>query len=167
MSSSHSTWLAVSVALVLGACAGPRTEVIARASPVADFQAFKTYAFAPITSLDLTGSQMSDPVTRQNLETAIGRELQGSGLLPASGDARPSLLVSYFADVYEGPVEASDKRDNWERQGRLTVDLVDASNFQVVWHGEAWARDPNLKVADQLVVDLLRKYPQAGKAPQK
>ena len=48
---------------------------------------------------------MADPVTRQNLEAAIGRELQARGLSPAAGDAKPSLFVSYFADVYQ----AADK----------------------------------------------------------
>ena len=87
MCSSRSVTLGLSVALVLGACAGPRSEVIATASPTANFQAFKTYAFVPADRLDMTGSQMKDPVTRKNLEAAIGRELQAKGLSPAGATA--------------------------------------------------------------------------------
>jgi hypothetical protein len=156
----------LSVALVLGACAGPRTEVIATGSPTADFQAFKTYAFVPVDRLDMAGSQMMDPVTRRNLEAAIGRELQAKGLSPAASDIKPSLLVSYFADVYEGvdknrPISGSTGETRWQRQGRLTIDLIDTADQQVVWHGDAWARDPNFRIAEEIVADLLRRYPKA------
>jgi hypothetical protein len=156
----------LSVALVLGACAGPRTEVVATGSPTADFQAFKTYAFVPVDRLDMAGSQMMDPVTRRNLEAAIGRELQAKGLSPAASDIKPSLLVSYFADVYEGvdknrPISGSTGETRWQRQGRLTIDLIDTADQQVVWHGDAWARDPNFRIAEEIVADLLRRYPKA------
>jgi hypothetical protein len=156
----------LSVALVLGACAGPRTEVVATGSPTADFQAFKTYAFVPVDRLDMAGSQMMHPVTRRNLEAAIGRELQAKGLSPAASDSKPSLLVSYFADVYEGvdknrPISGSTGETRWQRQGRLTIDLIDTADQQVVWHGDAWARDPNFRIAEEIVADLLRRYPKA------
>jgi hypothetical protein len=158
--------LGLFVALVLGACAGPRSEVIATASPTANFQAFKTYAFVPADRMDMTGSQMKDPVTRKNLEAAIGRELQAKGLSPATNDGGPSLLISYFADVYEGaarnrPISGSTGDTNWQRQGLLTIDIIDAASQQVAWHGEAWVRDPDFQVADQVVAELLGKYPQA------
>lgn len=153
--------LSLSVAILRGACAGQRTEVIAAADPAASFQAYKTYAFVPADRLDKTGSQMGDPVTRQNLEGAIGRGLQAKGLSSVSGDTKPSLLVSYFADVHEGQVATSALRDSWERQGFLAIDLVDPTKDLVVWHGEAWARDPDFKIAEQIVADLLRKYPLA------
>ena len=156
---------ALSTALVLGACAGPRSEVIAKASPTADFQSFKTYAFVSVDRLDMTGSQMGDPVTRRNLEAAIGRELQTRGLSPATGDAKPSLLVSYFADVYQEadrnrPTSGWTGGANVQRQGFLSIDIIDPASDQVAWHGEAWARDPNAKIAEQVVVDLMREYPQ-------
>jgi hypothetical protein len=162
-----SVTLSLSVALTLGACATtPWAEVHATTSPDANFRAFTTFAFVPIDRLDMSGSQMADPVTRQNLEAAIGRELQAKGLSPVANDARPSLLVSYFADVYEGvskdrPISGSTGGTNWERQGNLTVDVIDAASQQVAWHGEAWMRDPNFKSASQLVADLFRKFPQA------
>ena len=166
MRSPRSVTLGLFVALVLGACAGPRSEVIATASPTANFQAFKTYAFVPADRLDMTGSQMKDPVTRKNLEAAIGRELQAKGLSPAGSDGKPSLLVAYFADVYEGaaknrPISGSTGDTNWQRQGQLTIDIIDAVDQQVAWHGDAWVRDPNFQVADQVVTDLLSKYPRA------
>lgn len=156
----------LALVLVLAACAGARTEVVATASPTADFQAFGTYAFVPADRLDMSGSQMMDPVTRRSLEAAIGRELQAKGLSPAAGDTKPSLLVAYFADVYEGvdknqPISGSTGENRWQRQGRLTIDLIDAADQQVVWHGDAWARDPNFRIAEQVVADLLRKYPPA------
>ena len=158
--------LCLAVAVLLSACAGPRTEVIAKASPTADFRAFKTYAFVSVDRLDMTGSQMADPVTRRNLEAAIGRELQAKGLSPAPVDTKPSLLVSYFADVYQEadknrPVSGYTGGVNVQRQGFLSVDLIDPANDQVAWHGEAWARDPNARIAEQVVVDLMREYPQA------
>jgi hypothetical protein len=167
MGPSRSLTFVLPVALLLGACAELRSwEVTAKASPTANFPAFKTYAFVPADRLDMTGSQMLDPVTRRNLEAAIGRELQARGLSPAPTDTSPSLLVSYFADVYEGPdknrpVSGGAGGSNWQRQGQLTIDIIDTADQQVVWHGEAWARDPNFRIADQLIADLLRKYPQA------
>ncbi len=41
------------------------------------------------------------------------------------------------------------------------VELIASADQQVVWRGEAWVRDPNVKIAEQLVTDLFRKYPQA------
>jgi hypothetical protein len=165
MRPSRSVTLALPVALLLGACAGPRSEVIATTSPTANFQAFTTYAFVPVDRLDMSGSQMMDPVTRENLEAAIGRELQARGLAPVAKDARPSLLVSYFADVYEGvdrnrPISGTTGENRWQRQGQLSIDVLDASDQQVVWHGDAWARDPNFQLAGQVVADLMRKFPQ-------
>ena len=164
MRSPPSVTFGLSIALVVCACA--RTEVRATASPTTDFQAFKTYAFVPVERLDMAGSQMADPVTRRNLEEAIGRGLQAKGLSPAASDTRPSLLVSYFADVFQGedekrPISGSTGGPNYQRQGMLTVDLIDTVDQQVVWQGEAWARDPNFRVAEKIVADLLRKYPQA------
>ena len=151
---------------MLGACAGPRTEVIAKASPTVDLRAFKTYAFVTVDRLDMAGSQMADPVTRRNIEAAIGRELEARGLSPAPVDTKPSVLVSYFADVYQEadknrPISGSTGGLNVQRQGYLAVDVIDPSTDQVAWHGEAWARDPNAKIAEQVVVDLMREYPQA------
>jgi hypothetical protein len=167
MRSSRSVTQSLSVSLLLGACATtPWAEVNATASPSANFQAFRTYAFEPVDRLDMSGSQMADPVTRGNLEAAIGRELQAKGLSPAASGTKPSLLVSYFADVYQGadkkrPISGATGGTNEQRQGELIVHLIDAADQQVVWHGEAWARDPNVTIAGQLVVDLFRKYPQA------
>jgi len=166
MLSARSVTFSVSVALALGACAGPRTEAMASASPTADFRAFRTYAFVPVDRLDMAGSQMGDPVTRRNLEAAIGRELEAKGLSMAASDIKPSLLVSYFADVYEGvdqnrPTSGYTGDTRYQRQGKLTIDLIDTANQQIVWHGDAWVRDPNVRIAEQLVADLLRKYPHA------
>ena len=151
-----------SVALVLGACAGPRTEVTANASPTADFRGFKTYAFVAVDRLDMAGSRMMDPVSRRNIEEAIGRELQAKGLSPAASD-KPNLLVSYFADVYEAPDKERPSTPtagvNWSRQGKLTIELIDTMDQQVVWRGEAWARDPNFEISEQVIAELLRKYP--------
>ena len=166
MRSSRPAALGISIALALGACSGPRTEVIARPSPAADFRAFKTYAFVSVDRLDMSGSQMADPVTRRNIEAAIGRELQAKGLSPAPADTRPTMLVSYFADVYQEadknrPISGYTGGANVQRQGFLSVDLIEAATDQVAWHGEAWARDPNAKIAEQVVVDLMREYPLA------
>jgi hypothetical protein len=157
--------LGLSILIALGGCAGSLTDVVARASPGVDFQAFRTYAFVPVDGLDMAGSQMRDPVTRMELETAIGRELRARGLVPAAGDAKPSLMVAYFADVYEGPdknrptIERTAET-NYQRQGILKIDIMDTATQQVVWHGEAWTRDPNFKVANLIVAELFRKYPQ-------
>jgi hypothetical protein len=161
---ARSKALGLSAALVLGACAGARTEVVATASPTADFRAFHTFAFVSVDRLDMAGSQMMDPVTRRNLEAAISRGLQARGLTPAASDVKPSLLVSYFADVYEGvdrnrPISGSTGGNTSERQGKLAIDLIATADQRVVWHGDAWARDPNFQVAEQIVADLLQKYP--------
>ena len=165
MRSCRPAVLSLSIALALGACAGPRTEVIAKVSPTADLRAFKTYAFVSVDRMDMTGSQMADPVTRRNIETAIGRELQTKGLSPAPADTKPSMLVSYFADVYQEadknrPISGYTGGANVQRQGFLAIDVIDPTSGQVAWHGEAWARDPNAKIAEQVVVDLMREYPQ-------
>jgi hypothetical protein len=110
----------------------------------------------------MAGSRMMDPVSRRNIEAAIGRELQEKGLSPASSE-QPSLLVSYFADVYEAPNEQRPSTPtagvNWARQGKLTIDLIETVDLQVVWHGEAWARDPNFEISEKVIAELFRQYP--------
>jgi hypothetical protein len=147
--------------LLLAACYGPRTEVTASAFAQVDVQALRTYAFVPAERLDRSGSQMTDPVTRGNLEAAIGRGLQAAGYAPAAGDAPPDLLVSYFADVWEGPVARSQMTSNWERQGRVAVELVEAATQRVAWGGEAWALNPAPRIAEKVVVELMAKLPRA------
>ncbi len=160
MRSFQSATFGLSVALLLAACAAPSTEVMATASPNANFQALKTFSFVPADRLDLTGSQMGDPVARRNLEAAIGRELQARGLSSAATGTRPSLLVSYFADVEQSADYAGAQGRAGERQGKVEIDITDTADQQVIWHGEAQARDPNPRIAEQLITDLLRKYPQ-------
>jgi hypothetical protein len=157
----------LSVVLALSACAAAQsTQVKTTASPWTNFQDFKIYAFVPADRLDMKGSQMADPVTRRNLEAAIGRELQAKGLSPAANNTQPDLLVSYFADVYEGedknrPIGGPGGEVNWQRQGVLTIDIINTADQQIVWHGEAWARDPNFRTTDWIITELLHKYPKA------
>jgi hypothetical protein len=153
--------LALPPLLLLGACYGPRTEVTVTANPYADVGALRSFAFAPADRLDLSGSQMADPVTRRNLEAAIGRGLKAAGYEPSAEGSAPALLVSYFADVYEGPMAGSQMTTNWERQGKLLVDLVDVATGQVAWRGEAWALNPGPRIAEKVVVELMAKLPRA------
>jgi hypothetical protein len=155
--------LAVSLSVGALACTGPRSEVVARADQNVDFRSFKTFAFLPAEELEMEGSQMRDPVTRRNIESALARELQAKGLSPATSGP-PSLFVGYFADVYEGtdrtrPYDPGTGGPRSTRQGELTVHLIDAQTRQVVWRGEAWARDPDFRRAEGVVTDLFRLYP--------
>jgi hypothetical protein len=163
MARARSDMLGLSLVAAAATCAGPRSDVVAKADPNVDFRAFKTFAFVPAEQLPMEGSQMMDPVTRRNIEAAIARELQTKGLSPATSGA-PSLLVGYFADVYQGvdrtrPVDPSTGETRSDRQGELTVHLVDAQTQQVVWRGEAWVRDPSFNKAENVIVDLFRLYP--------
>lgn len=159
----RSAILGISIVIAAVACTGPRSDVVVKADPKVDFRAFKTFAFVPAEHLEMEGSQMRDPVTRRNIETAIARELQARGLSPtASG--QPDLFVGYFADVYQGtdrmrPIDPNTGHSMSARQGELTVHLIDAQTQQVVWRGEAWLRDPSFKRAENVVADLFRLYP--------
>ena len=46
-----------------------------------------------------------------------------------------------------------------QRQGFLAIDIIDSPNDQVAWHGAARVRDPNARIAEHVVVDLMREYP--------
>jgi hypothetical protein len=73
---------------------------------------------------------MADPVTRRNLEAAIGRELQAKGLSQAG------LLVSYFADVYRRPTRIGPSRGR--RVGRTSNGRERASPQAISrWPGAA------------------------------
>jgi hypothetical protein len=141
------------------ACATPQTRVAASGNPAVNIRELRTFAFAPADRMDMSGSQMADPVTRQRIEAVIARELQAKGLVQVPFESAPNLLVSYFADVYEGPVEGSQQMNNWERQGKITIEVIDAKAMQVLWRGDGWALNPQPRVAEQVVVDVLAKFP--------
>ncbi len=155
------TSIAAALLLAAGslACATPATRVSASGNPAANFRELRTFAFAPAARMDMSGSQMADPVTRQRIEAILARELQTKGLVQVPFESGPNLLVSYFADVYEGPVEGSRQVDNWERQGKITIEVIDAKAMQVLWRGDGWALNPQPRVAEQVVVDVLAKFP--------
>jgi hypothetical protein len=140
-------------------CAGPTTQVSAKSDPTVNFKDLRTFAFAPAERMDMAGSQMADPVTRARIEAVIARELQSKGLSQVSAGSDPSVLVSYFADVYEGPVEASKQVNSWERQGRITIEVVDAVALQVLWRGDGWALAPSSQLAEKVIVDVMQRFP--------
>ncbi len=153
----------VAAALLLAAlsiaCATSRTRVSASGNPAVNVRELRTFAFAPPDRMDLSGSQMADPVTRGRIEAVISRELQARGLVQVPYGSAPNLFVSYFADVHEGPVEGSQQVNNWERQGKITIEVIDAKAMQVLWRGDGWALNPQPNVSEQVVVDVLAKFP--------
>ncbi len=155
---------AIMLAVVLGCAAGPRTRIETRPTPGTDFSAYTSFAFVPIELLHKEGSQMMDPVTRRNIEATIARELQAKGLTPAAPQT-PSLLIGYFVDVYQGVNEmgAYDQATGGtrvDRQGKVTIEIIEPTSEQVLWRGDGWARDPSFAVAEQVITEIVRRYPR-------
>jgi hypothetical protein len=163
MAPARTVGVVLSLVLTLSGCRGPRQQVTSAGSPSAGSPEFTTYALVPVDRLDLSGSRMRDPVSRHYIETVIRRELDAKGLrLDTSG--QPSLLVAYFADVFDapntrGPVDPEGGGYRWERQGKFTIELIDAATRQVVWHGEGWERDPTRDLSEKVISEVVRRYP--------
>ena len=152
--------LAVAICSTLWlACATPQTRVVAKGDPTANFTEVKTFSFAPAERMDMSGSQMGDPVTRARIEATISQGLRARGLTPVSFGSGPDVLVSYFADVYEGPVEGSRQVENWERQGKVTIEVIDPKALQVLWRGDGWALNPSAELAEKVIADVVGRFP--------
>ena len=151
--------LVLMAALLLGACASsPR--IVSNLDPAADFSGFHSFDFMQPLGTD---SESGQTLSSQILITAATEELESRGLRRSSES--PDLLVNFFIStrdfVRSQPssasasmhwrsgryrtwrgysLAASAPRVTTETDGTLAVDLVDASQLQLVWEGAATQR---------------------------
>jgi hypothetical protein len=148
--------------LVLSACAsGPR--IVSNVDPMADLSRFQSFDFMQPLGTDTASGQT---LSSQILISAATEELESRGLRRSSDN--PDLLLNFFISTRDfvrsspGSVTGSahwrgGRYRNWrgysvgmstatlttETQGTLAVDLVDASQMQLVWEGAATQRVTN------------------------
>jgi Domain of unknown function (DUF4136) len=114
-------------------------------NPKADFQNYRTWAFAPGREQGQRGV-LADATMRERVEKALAVRLNNAGLRPAASDATPDLLVTYRGDTGTGKEVVTSQgglrsMDNpayasiqfTEQTATLMVDLVDASTKTLAW----------------------------------
>ena len=148
--------------LMLGACASsPR--IVSNADPMADFSRFQSFDFMQPLGTDTASGQT---LSSQILIRTATEELESRGLRRSSEN--PDLLLNFFIStrdfVRSSPSTMSSsvhwrggRYRNWrgysvgmstatvttQTDGTLAVDLVDASQMQLVWEGAATQRVTN------------------------
>lgn len=173
--------LPVLIILVWG-CAG--MTVHTDFDPVADFTAFRTYAFAGMTDLN-QGGVLDNSLVRKRLEQMIGEQLSGKGLSQVAVDDKADLLVHYWVGLKDkqrvensGPsvgmyggrggygygVGYSGVSTYEYREGTLIVDLVTPANNDLVWRGTmvgtlAESKESNMQMAGKAIAQAFAEYP--------
>ena len=145
---------------LMAACASsPR--IITNMDPSANFSQFRTFEFLQPLGTDREGAQT---LTSQHLIAAATDELQMRGMRRSSDN--PDLLVNFFLSTRETistrqtpstsmsmhrrggrystwggySMSMSTTQVTQSTQGTLAIDLIDASNNQLVWEGAAAQR---------------------------
>ena len=184
---------ALAAALVLAACeTGPKIR--SNTDPSANFQAYKTYAFAPTLGTDRGGVQT--PLTSYFKES-VRREMDARGFRYVE-DGNADLLVNFSANAREnvdlrstaapsygyygyrggyyggwaGYGGGSEVETVRYKVGTANIDLVDAHRKQLVWEGivegkltDKAMKDPRTAVSN-VVTEMFKQFPGGtGTAP--
>jgi len=144
---------------LLGACAAP-PEIRIEKDPAADLRAYKTFAFSDPGA---TGRTPYTTILGGGLHNATRERLEQAGFVYRRED--PDLRVTLVFNAASRRSERGGSGDRAladgaarasDREGLVTIDLVDARRNVVVWQGVAFAR------ADQ---DVARNpWPAIGSA---
>ncbi len=174
----RSIWPLFAVVLALGsitACSS--MSVDSRRNEQADFQKYKTYAWAPTeTSAPDGGASARKGLFDQTIKQAADHELAMKGLKKTDPD-QADLLVSYWGTTRDRMVFRSvpaphglsaptiDTGAEGYREGTLAVDLIDRASGEIVWEGVASDAIYDSGATDDQVRDatteIIRKYPSA------
>jgi hypothetical protein len=172
------------VLLVSSACVGP--DVQTDFDPSANFQKFRTYAFAELTDLN-KGGILDNSLLRKRLDQMVGQQLRNKGLQQVAGSQIPDLLVHYWVGVQEkqqiqstGPAGPGAYRwgggygggvTTYEyKEGTLVLDLVEATKKELVWRATIIAvlgssSEENMELANKAIKKAFEQYPPMKKAP--
>jgi hypothetical protein len=163
------TALAISL---LAACS--TMSVQTAKDPSANLTGYRTFAWANEPAV---GPTQPVSMLEQTVKSSIEKELAAKGLSPASGEAKPDLLVAYRASSrqeigstsypsgagYPGWGYPSGGYEYSYREGSLRIDLIDPKTNKVVWEGTAAdAIKPtgaNPKQVAEAVHAILERYP--------
>lgn len=133
------------VAASLAAAAALAGTVEVDFNPKAEFERFKTWAWAPGRDQGRTGV-LHDATMRDRVEKAIAGCLEDAGLRPAGANETPDLLVRYGGDIgtgktittsegkYQDGLAPEYRTLRFEEQvASMIVDLIEASSQTVAW----------------------------------
>jgi hypothetical protein len=115
-------------------------------NPKAEFERYKTWAFAPGKDENRHGV-LADPIMRDRIEKSLAVSLEDAGLRPAGPDETPDVLVRYGGDTGTGKtVTMSEGVDPYntiapmyktvrfsEQVATLIVDLIENSTHSLAW----------------------------------
>lgn len=133
-------------------------EVTSDHDPKANFSAYHTYNWVPGPQQSTGDPRLDSTLLDTRIREAVEQQLTAKGLTKDSG-AKPDLLVAYHVAVRgkQGVTTVSDAswyQPGWGyrggggggptyardyEEGTLILDLLDASNRQLVWRGSAQA----------------------------
>lgn len=178
----------IALLLAAGCASGP--TIRSNLDPAADFNQFHTFGFFQPLSTDREGYQS---LISQQLVASTQRELEARGLQRT--DSNPDLLINFSANldqrlrVTQSPsMTPRNTHPNWRgryrtwpsyqqidvRQytlGTVVIDVVDASQRQLVWEGLATSRvtqstmDNIGPVLNSAVTDIMRDFPLPPRQP--
>ncbi len=133
-------------------------EIETHADPEANFNAYRTYAWAGSTQVvfDPIG-QWEQPTldTDEEVRFVINRELRKRNFIPVDQD--PDLLVTFAAGIDVTAMEIKEKPNNGETmlsnvpKAALIIALIDADTGYAVWLGYAMGN-----VQEQQTIENIR-----------
>ncbi|GKS59385.1 lipoprotein [Nitrospira sp.] len=157
---------------------------------VADFTAFRTYAFAAFTDPD-EGSVLNDSEIRRRLESMLHEQLSMKGLTRVEAGVHPDLLVHYWVGMkkkhagestaptggfygwrsgYAQGVGDGGLRTYAYTEGTLIVDLVSRFRNELVWRGIIFgpltgSREKKLQLTNEGIAMAFENYPPRTNTP--
>jgi hypothetical protein len=169
--------LACVAPLLLTAC--PTLEVYTAKSPTASFASYRTYIHGPPEKAPtgFASTALSAPVWKM-VQADVDREMAAKGYKTVAAGADPDFFIrsgsgsqkvkrDEAAPVHSGAhfVGGDIASEYWE--GTLIIDVFDARNNQLVWHGSSKrAIDPAAPVTPdsvaRAVAAILLSFPAAG-----
>jgi hypothetical protein len=160
--------------LFVVALAGCGATIRTSVAPTANLGQYHTFAFAP--------PPQGQPVTLvdQTIESAVRRDLAAKGLAEAAPGQPADFHVAYHVKT-EQKIESypvgygywgyGGMSINEYTQGTLILAFVDPHTNQVFWRGTAsdvvnHPESPDLQKVDQVVGQVIEKYPMVAAAPR-
>ena len=179
------------LALIAWGCAEPTVRTDFDSS--ADFNSFRTYAFAGLTDIN-QGGVLDNSLIRKRLESMVRTQLSKKGLTEVELRDNPDLLVHYWVGVKEKQqVESTGPYGGYYgmrggypgyawgmgyggvttyeyKEGTLIVDLVTPRQNELVWRGTIIeilgdSKEDNLQMANEGITKAFEKYPPNTNTP--